>query len=50
MGRKYEIRYFILETGDHHYDDADNLEYALRLMKECKKETKPECIFLIWRP
>ena len=49
MGRKYEIRYFILETGDHHYDDADDLEDAFRLMRECKKKTKSKCISLIWR-
>ena len=49
MGRKYEIRYFILEAGHQYYDDADNLEDALRLMKECKKETKSTCIYLIWR-
>ena len=50
MVTKYEIRYYFPKTGHHHYDDAGNLEEALWLMKECKKETKSKCISLIWRP
>ena len=49
MGRKYEIRYFVLGTGDRHFEDADDLETALLFMKECKKKTKSKCIYLIWR-
>ena len=49
MGRKYEIRYFIPDTGDRHFADADDLETALLFMKECKKKTKSKCITLIWR-
>ena len=49
MGREYEIRYFIPDTGEHHFADADDLETALLFMKECKKKTKSKCITLIWR-
>ena len=50
MGREYEIRYFTLETGERHFAHADNLETALQFMKECKKETRSMCIYLVWRP
>ena len=50
MGMKYEIRYYLPKTIDRHYADTNDLEIALQLMKDCKKETGSKYIILIWRP